>query len=343
MVSISIIYDFHNKPWGGGNQFLTLLKREFIKKGCYQKDANKAKAILFNSYQNLLKAIKIKIKFPNKFIIFRLGPVFYYHRGQYWKIMDKLVIEVANRIADLVIFQSNWSFVEAVRLGFNKSKNFSIIGNATTVAKNGRDNDNKHQFNKEKVKLFSDSWSPNWKKGFSFYKFLDNNLDFDRYEMTFVGNSPVSFKNIRQLFPLPPKELFKELKKNDIFVTATEDDACSNSIIEALSCGLPVVALNSGGNAEIIGRGGELFNNKKELIEKINIVKGNYPKYKKNISVKTMYEVGNEYIRLIKKGLYQKRVKQPHIFSLILLFFKIEVAFFLVHFLAKFNKLKYAH
>jgi len=86
-VSIHIVYNFRNRPWGGGNQFLVLLRREFAKKGWYQKDINKAKIVLFNSYQNLLGAIKLKIRLPNKFIVFRLGPIFHYHRGRYWKIL----------------------------------------------------------------------------------------------------------------------------------------------------------------------------------------------------------------------------------------------------------------
>ena len=126
-ISVFIAYNLRNQSWGGGNQFLNLLKKEFIKRDIYQEDVREADILLFNSYQNLQQAIKQKIIHTNKFIVFRLGPIFYYHRGSSWKTIDKLVIETVNKIADSVIFQSNWSFVEAVKLGFNKSKNFSII------------------------------------------------------------------------------------------------------------------------------------------------------------------------------------------------------------------------
>ena len=47
-------------------------------------------------------------------------------------------------------------------------------------------------------------------------------------------------------------ELSNELRENDIFIFASKKEACSNAFIEAANCGLPAVALNDGGNPEIL-------------------------------------------------------------------------------------------
>lgn len=150
---------------------------------------------------------------------------------------------------DGIIFQSNWRKK-------NNKKYFGISTKYETVVRNAPDNKifnkvGKKVFNpKEKIKLIATSWSSNWRKGFDIYKFLDENLDFSKYEMTFVGNSPIIFKNIKWIKPVPSKKLAEILKQNDVYITASQNDPCSNSLIEALSCGVPAVALNDGGHPE---------------------------------------------------------------------------------------------
>ena len=66
--------------------------------------------------------------------------------------------------------------------------------------------------------------------------------------MIFVGNSPIEFKNIEIIPPVKSKKLSKLLSKNDYFFTASRDDPCSNSLLEALSCGLIPIYIDSGGH-----------------------------------------------------------------------------------------------
>lgn len=276
---IWILFDIKDKPWGGGNQFLRALRDEFRARGLYAENAAESDVILFNSYQNLIEAIKFKIKYPQKIFIHRLGPIFSLHRGNRWKIMDKLVIRVANLIADKVIFQSAWSLERAAKMGFDVKNPHGIILNGADKAIFNSGGRKQPAIASDKVKLVATSWSSNFNKGFEIYKFLDENLDFSRYEMSFVGNSPVTFKNIKNLGVLSSDKLAEELKKYDIFISAVKDDACSNSIIEASACGLPIVALNSGGNREIVKTGGELFADIGDIIQKIELIRQNYSKY----------------------------------------------------------------
>ncbi|NMC51674.1 methyltransferase domain-containing protein [Candidatus Kuenenbacteria bacterium] len=305
-LKIKILYDFKDGPWGGANQFLKVLRDEFINLGIYEEETEKAECIIFYSYQKLPEVVELKLKYPNKIFIHRLGGILGYHKGKEWAILDRLMNGVASKLPDWAIFVSGWLYEESKKLGFN-SKRYSIIGNA--VDPKIFNTDNRPNHNSQKTKLIASSWSGNIKKGFEFYEYLDKNLDWSRYEMSFVGNCPVHFKNIKIIPPLTSEKLADKLKERDIYITATKDDACSNAIIEALACGLPVAALNSGGNGEIVQKGGELFTNEKELIEKIELISREYQAYVGDIKYETIQTIAYKYINKIERLTDGKRKK----------------------------------
>ena len=74
-----------------------------------------------------------------------------------------------------------------------------------------------------------------------------------------------------------------------------------NSLIEALSCGLPAVALNDGGHPELVQRGGELFRGKEDIIEKIDIVAKNYFYYQSKIPDFSIKRVARQYYEFAQK------------------------------------------
>lgn len=278
-LKIKLLLELEDGPFGGGNQFLKALKKELEKKDVsFVKNTEEADILFAVTYHNLLEAIELKRLFPEKKLIFRLGDVFHYHRGFRWKFMDKAV-NLSASCADGAVFQSNWSLEEAKKIGFN-NKNFTVIHNAVDSSIFNSKNKTPRS---GKIKLIAASWSSNKNKGFSFYEFLDNHLDFNKFEMTFIGNSPVKFKNIIKLPALPSIEIAEYFKKSDIFISASKLEACSNSILEALSSGLPVIALNSGSNPEIIKKeSGELFDSESDLLLKINQVSSNLSDYRNN-------------------------------------------------------------
>jgi len=295
-MKIHIFFEFKDGPWGGGNQFLKALRKEFVSQNVYEEEACKSDAIIFNSHHKLDEIVMLRKKHPKILLIHRLDGPIQLVRG-YDEGLDTKIFEYNNKYADATIFQSTWIKKESEKLGLKINFNHAIILNAPdeTIF-----NKKKTFYNPlEKIKIIASSWSGNIRKGFDVYEWLDNNLDFSKYEFTFVGNSPIKFKNIKHIQPLPSIQLAEKLRENHIYLTASKFEPCSNALIEALHCGLPAIAYNNGGNPEIIGKAGELFTNNEEIIEKLELIRNKYNEYQNNIKLLNMKQTAIEYYNFI--------------------------------------------
>ena len=94
------------------------------------------------------------------------------------------------------------------------------------------------------------------RKGSGIPAWLDRNLDFDTFELTFAGRTQQRFERIRIVEPLPSEALAELLRAQDVYLAPSRDDPCSNALLEALACGLPAAYLRSGGHPELVGEGG---------------------------------------------------------------------------------------
>lgn len=292
MTKISIIFPFTDGPWGGGNQFLKALRRQFTETGCYEEDPANADVVLFNSHHNLIDIVAMKIKYPEKVYIHRIdGPVKLIRERS--NQTDQRIFMFSKIVADASIYQSQWSLDNCIAMGYDAGIPHVVILNAPDSAI--FNHHSQKQLGTGHVKLIASSWSPYMSKGFEYYRWLDENLDFTKYSMTFVGNTPFTYNNIRVLPPCNGKELASILSDHDIYITASKNDPCSNALLEAMHCGLPSIGLTSGGHPEIIGSAGELFNDTKELLDKIDMVANNYGHYVSALRLPDIATISNMY------------------------------------------------
>lgn len=288
MTKVNIIWNVKDVPFGGGNQFLKRLKECFINMGCYAEPED-ADVFLFNSHHEMDRVQELRRIYPDKKFVHRIdGPMRLYNNSD--DSRDDIVLEM-NNMADSIVFQSAWSMEHNFELyPILGDKRFGVIHNACDV-------NVKKEPTGHKKRLIAVSMSDNMNKGYEVYKYLDENLDFDEYDFTFIGRSPIAFKNIVDLGVKTSDEVLDILSKHDIFVTASKNDPCSNSLIEALSVGLPSLALNSGGHTEIVlSGGGVLFSGKHDVLVELDRLSAFYETCEKNINVQSMTKVALKYL-----------------------------------------------
>jgi len=257
-MKIFIVFELLDQPTGGGNQFLKMLKKQFALQGALADSPDSADIFLFNSHHFLKNVSSYKKSFSSAKFVHRIdGPMRLYNDLS--DARDQQVYFANETFADATIYQSEWSKNKNLEMGLEPNKIHTTIQNCADDSIFFPPQEPKPK--REKIKLFSSSWSNHPKKGFDFYRHLDQNLDFNKYEYFFAGRSPINFKNIKNLGPLKSEDLADKLRQSDIFITASQNDPCSNSLIEAASCGLTCIALNSGGHPEIVKNSRLLFEN----------------------------------------------------------------------------------
>jgi hypothetical protein len=297
---IHILSKIRNEPWGGGNQFLKALIKALKEMGAYEEEPLKADAIVFNSYpfgaEELFKAAA-EYRKRGKTIVHRVAGPFIVVRGSDASV-DAVMSRFNAGFVDGTIFQSSWSREQWNKVGIDLGTG---PGRSQATILNAPDGSVFHaggtpKAASSKIRIIASSWSANPRKGFHFLKHIDENLDFGRYAFTFVGNAPLTFKNIVHIKPLGSSELAEELRRNDIYFSGSMNDSCPKALIEAMHCGLPAVALRSGGQPEIVGRGGELFSGTEDLIEAIEKVGSNPEGYRGKISLPDMAQVARSYL-----------------------------------------------
>ncbi len=299
--SIHILCELRDGPWGGGNQFLKALRAHLRSVGAYSEDPSKADVVLVNGHQwssYLWQIFSLKRSSHSVRLIHRVdGPMSIVRGGGESILVDKAIIIFNKFFSDGTIFQSGWSKNLCISGGMSQNKPYRIVLNASDPSIFY--GPTKTSMSGKKIKIISSSWSQNFRKGFDVLQYLDNNLDFSQYEFTFVGNTPVSFKNFRHIHPLTSQNLANELRCHDIFLQTSHLEACSNGLIEAMSCGLVPVARNNSSHPEIVGLSGVLYEGVNDVIEAIATASENRDIYllNKNKNINMNY-VGCEYMNL---------------------------------------------
>lgn len=296
---LSIFHEFEPPPTGGGHQFLRAFVRQAEIQGLRVENntlSHTTRACLFNSF-NFQESRLRRLRRSSVLYVHRVdGPIDVY-RGRDDGV-DKNIHAVNLKFADKTIFQSKYSLKKHLELGM-EFKSPVVIMNAADPEifhPQGRSLFSRDQ----KVRLIASSWSDNINKGALAYQWLDEHLDWNRYEMVFVGRSPIVFKNIQMLPAVDSYRMAELFRSHDIYITASKNDPCSNSLIEAMTCGLPAIYLKSGGHPEIVQQAGVGFDSAEEIPEALEQISGQYEAFQARISIPSMQEVCDRYLKVLE-------------------------------------------
>ena len=210
---------------------------------------------------------------------------------------DDRISELNHKLADATVFQSRYSLDKHRELGYSL-RDPVVITNAvdSTIF---HEPEGREPLEGRKVRLIATSWSDNPRKGAQTLAWLDANLDWDRFELTYVGRSTPAFENIRNVGPVVSEDLAQLLRGHDAYIAASRDDPCSNALLEALACGLPTAYLASGGHPELVGAGGLPFAVDEELPAVLERLVSELERFRAAISVPSIAAVADGYVAVL--------------------------------------------
>lgn len=299
--TVCLWHSFFEPPYGGGNQFMLALKKAFLKRGVNvleNKLDPKIDAYILNSIHFDVDQFLEFGRNHRLNVLHRIDGPIHLIRG-YDRQKDELCFELNQKFASATVLQSTWTHQRIVEMGYNPVQPV-VINNAVDheiFHANGRIDFNRSR----KIRLISSSWSNNPRKGGPVYKWLENHLDWSRFEYTFVGNVSEKFQQTNHIPAVPSEDLADLLRNHDIYITASKNDPCSNALIEALSCGLPAIYFEDGGHPELVKAGGLSFRTEEEILFQLDKMVDHYETFQNLISVSRLEDVAEKYLEIAKE------------------------------------------
>jgi glycosyltransferase involved in cell wall biosynthesis len=295
---VAVFHEFHEPPYGGGNQFLIALVGELESRGLSvetNRVSGQTPACLYNSF-NFEFARLQRFARPDVRMAHRVdGPVGVY-RG-FDDGTDRRIAAI-NGLADVTILQSQFSLVKHAELGL-ALRNPMVVHNTVDPAI-FHPPETHPSLDDRPLRVIATSWSGNPRKGADVLAWLDQHLAFDAVELTFAGNTEQSFERIRVVGPLPSAPLADLLRTHDVYLAASRDDPCSNALLEGLACGLPAAFLRSGGHPELVGEGGIGFDQAEELPAVFARLRDELDERRARIRVPSLTDVADRYLEALR-------------------------------------------
>jgi glycosyltransferase involved in cell wall biosynthesis len=295
---LAVFHEFHDPPYGGGNQFLLALVGELERRGLsveFNRLSGGTPACLFNSFNFDFTRLRRFARKRARMVHRVDGPVGVY-RG-FDDGTDGRIARINGQLADATVFQSQWSLEKHRELGLALREPV-VIHNTVDPAifyPAGR----RDPVVGRVLRVVATSWSSNPRKGADILAYVDRHYDSSRVEVTFVGNASVELAEIRHVPAVPSRELAEILRGHDVYLATSQDDPCSNALLEALACGLPAAYLRSGGHPELVGDGGLPYDEAAELPDLFERLRAELDERRAAISVPTLADIADRYLEAL--------------------------------------------
>jgi len=265
MKKIFIPFKSYNGNVGGPITFMKNLKVEFDKSGVeYQSKPWFAKCMFFpmSSSQHSIRFVKA---FGGK-IIQRLDGVYYPSKNpENYKNANRGMQHVYSKYSDYVIFQSEYSKKQVFEMfGSLEKGKYSLICNGANqnifypieckgIHKKVRFITTGSFRNKDMIDPVIKALDLLEEKGYDFELNLLGPIKVENKESILAKKYVVNSQSKDQHI------IAEALRNSDVFIYSHLNPPCPNSVIEAVSCGLPVVGFDSGAMTEICHFNKELF------------------------------------------------------------------------------------
>jgi glycosyltransferase involved in cell wall biosynthesis len=295
---LAVFHEFHEPPYGGGNQFMLALLRELQSRGLsieINRLSGETPACLFNSFNFDFSGLRRFARAGARMVHRVDGPIGVY-RG-FDDGTDARIFRLNAQLADATVFQSQWSLDKHRELGVELREPV-LIHNAVdpTIFHPPAE---REPLEGRPLRVVVTSWSSNPRKGVEILRRLDREHDPARVRVTFVGNSDVAFEHICSFAAVPSRELANILRANDVYLATSRDDPCSNALLEGLACGLPAAYLRSGGHPELVGAGGIGYDDAAELPDVFERLRTEIDERRAAIRVPPLPDVADRYLDVL--------------------------------------------
>ena len=285
-------------PWGGGNRFVTYLERYLVARGHeVVRDLRPGlDAVLMIGVEPGLRIVAYgpaELRdhlraHPRTAAVLRINNCDQ-AKGRDAGINRQMI--AAGREMDHVVYCSRFSrdlYAEAgmpeglpqsvILTGVDEAVFFPTPDAAAQTWKRG-----------EPLRLITHHWSTGMLKGFDIYERIDALRSepawAERLTLTYIGRRApgMSLPRSRWLEPMDAPEIAGQLREHHVLVTGARHEAGGNHYLEAMRCGLPVLYLESGANAEYCARYGVGFA-PHELEAKLATLPERYPRLVEAVS-----------------------------------------------------------
>jgi glycosyltransferase involved in cell wall biosynthesis len=295
---LAFFHEFHEPPYGGGNQFLLALAGEFRRRGVaveLNRVSGGTQACLYNSFNFEFVRLRRFARDDVRMVHRVDGPIGVY-RG-FDDGTDRRIVQI-NSLAAATILQSHYSLEKHRELGL-ELRNPLVIHNSVDPAI-FHPPAQREPLDGRRLRVITTSWSDNPRKGADVLGWLDEHLDFSRYELTFAGRTQRTFRSIRVRGPLASEPLADVMRSHDVFLAPSLDDPCSNALLEGLACGLPAAFRRSGGHPELVGDAGLGFDEPEEVPDVLARLRDELEQRRGAIRVPPLADVADRYLAVLR-------------------------------------------